>query len=188
MRREILALDIAGAPHSWLAKREAVQYYAANQVAWSAGRTEFVFRGGTQRASGARSVIRASSIIAIKGRNFIVRNFDQVPALTREMLFVRDRNVCAYCAQRFRFKDLEIEHIVPSSRGGESSWMNLVAACRACNCRKANRTPEEAGMKLHYVPYVPNRYEAFILENRRIRADQMEFLLQGVPRTSRLRA
>ena len=41
-------------------------------------------------------------------------------------------------------------------------------------------------MKLHYVPYVPNRYEAFILSNRKILADQMEFLLQGVPKSSRM--
>ena len=78
-----------------------------------------------------------------------------------------------------------MEHIVPSSKGGATSWMNLVAACKACNNRKANRTPEAAGMKLHYVPYVPNRYEAFILSNRKILADQMEFLLQGVPKSSR---
>jgi len=63
---------------------------------------------------------------------------------------------------------------------------NLVAACKACNNRKADRTPEAAGMKLHYVPYVPNRYEAFILSNRKILADQMEFLLQGVPKSSRM--
>ncbi|MEJ0034909.1 MAG: hypothetical protein WDO68_02285 [Gammaproteobacteria bacterium] len=66
--------------------------------------------------------------------------------------------------------------------------MNLVAACKACNNRKANRTPEAARMQLHYVPYVPNRYEAFILSNRKILADQTEFLLQGVPKNSRVHA
>jgi hypothetical protein len=93
-----------------------------------------------------------------------------------------------YCAQRFRLDQLDMEHIVPSSKGGEASWMNLVAACKACNHRKGDRTPEAAGMKLHYVPYVPNRYEAFILSNRKILADQMEFLLQGVPKSSRMHA
>ena len=51
---------------------------------------------------------------------------------------------------------------------------------------KANRSPERAGMPLLYVPYVPNRHEHFILRNRRILADQMEYLLAGVPKTSRL--
>lgn len=87
-----------------------------------------------------------------------------------------------------RFDQLDLEHIVPRSKGGEDSWTNLVTACKSCNNCKADRTPEAAGMKLHYVPYVPNRYEAFILSNRKILADQMEFLLQGVPRSSRLRA
>jgi len=73
-------------------------------------------------------------------------------------------------------------------KGGAASWMNLVTACKACNHRKADRTPEAAGMKLHYVPYVPNRYEAFILSNRKILADQMEFLLHGVPKSSRMHA
>ena len=147
---------------------------------------EFVLRGGTQRATGLQSVIRASSIIAIKGKDFIVRHFDHEPTLTKEMLLARDRHLCAYCAQSFRFGELDMEHIVPISKGGATSWMNLVAACKACNNRKANRTPEAAGMKLHYVPYVPNRYEAFILSNRKILADQMEFLLPGVPKSSRM--
>ena len=49
-----------------------------------------------------------------------------------------------------------MERIEPSSKGGESSRINLVAACKECNNRKADRRPEAAGMKLHYVPYVPN--------------------------------
>jgi HNH endonuclease len=187
MSPHILALDIAGAPHRWINVRDAAHYYATDTVAWAIGSNEFVLRGGTQRSTGMRSVIRASSIIAVKGRDFIVRHFDHAPTLTKEMLLARDRYICAYCAQRFRFDELDMEHIVPSSKGGTDSWMNLVAACKACNRRKANRTPEGAGMKLRYVPYIPNRHEAFILRNRRILGDQMEYLLLGVPKNSRLR-
>jgi 5-methylcytosine-specific restriction endonuclease McrA len=133
-------------------------------------------------------LIRASSIVAIKGKDFMVRHFDHVPTLTKEMLLARDRYTCAYCAKRFRFDQLDMEHIVPRSKGGAGSWMNLVAACKACNNRKADRTPEAAGMKLHYVPYRPNRYEGFILSNRKILIDQMEFLLLGVPKSSRVHA
>ena len=186
MSPHILALDVAGAPHRWINVRQAAHYYATDMIAWATGTNEFLLRGGVQRTTGIQSFIRASSIIAIKGKDFIVRNFDQVPTLTKEMLLARDRYVCAYCAQRFRFDQLDMEHIVPRSKGGEDSWTNLVAACKACNNRKANRTPEAARMKLHYVPYVPNRYEAFILSNRKILADQMEFLLHGVPRNSRM--
>lgn len=188
MSPQILALDVAGAPHRWINVRSAAHYYATDMIAWAIGTTEFLLRGGTQRSTGVQSQIVASSIIAIKGKDFIVRHFDQVPTLTKEMLLARDRYVCAYCAQRFRFDQLDMEHIVPSSKGGEDSWMNLVAACKACNNRKADRTPEAAGMKLSYVPYVPNRYEAFILSNRKILADQMEFLILGVPKNSRMHA
>jgi hypothetical protein len=187
MSPQILALDVAGAPHRWLTVRQAAHYYATKTVAWAAGQHEFVLRGGTQRSTGQQSLIRASSIIAIKGRDFIVRHFDHVPSLTKEMLLARDRYTCAYCAQRFKYEQLDLEHIVPKSKGGDDSWMNLVAACKACNHRKADRTPEAAGMKLHYIPYVPNRFEAFILSNRKILADQMEFLLMGVPKSSRMR-
>jgi HNH endonuclease len=187
MSPHILALDVAGAPHRWIHVRDAAHYYATDMIAWATGTHEFLLRGGTQRSTGLKSQIRASSIIAIKGRDFIVRHFDHVPTLTKEMLLARDRYLCAYCAQRFRFEQLDMEHIVPSSKGGEDSWMNLVTACKGCNNRKADRTPEAAGMNLHYVPYVPNRYEGFILSNRKILADQMEFLLQGVPKNSRMR-
>src|SRR3546814_5368592 len=66
---------------------------------------------------------------------------------------------------------------MPASRGGASIWENCVTACRSCNQRKDDRTPEEANMRLLAVPYIPNLAEYLILSNRRILADQMEFLL-----------
>ena len=85
-----------------------------------------------------------------------------------------------------RAADLTAEHVLPQSRGGSNRWANLVSACRPCNHRKGNRTPEEAGMALLYVPYTPSLHEGFILRNRRILADQMAFLMAGVPPHSRL--
>ena len=110
------------------------------------------------------------------------------PGLTNALLFARDRHLCAYCGEGHMSRDLSRDHVVPVSHGGRDSWTNSVTACKKCNIRKANRTPEQAGMPLIYVPYVPNRHEQFILRNRRILADQMEYLLAGVPRTSRLYA
>ena len=71
---------------------------------------------------------------------------------------------------------------------GIDTWMNVVTACRACNHRKSSRTPEQAGMPLLYTPYVPSLWEDFILRNRRILADQMEFLMAHIPKSSRLHA
>jgi hypothetical protein len=64
--------------------------------------------------------------------------------------------------------------------------MNVVTACRQCNGHKRNRLPQEAGMELLYAPYIPNKAEYLILTNRRIYADQMEFLRQHVSAHSRV--
>ncbi len=182
----ILALTKNGVPNRWIDLKEAAHYYASEQVLFERGTTEFLLRGGTNVMSGRRSEIRANSIIAIVGEDHKVRHFNKVPTVTKEMLLKRDRYTCAYCAETFKENLLDVEHIVPDSRGGAYSWMNLVIACKACNDRKSNRTPEEAGMKLHYVPYVPNLFEELILSGRKVLADQMEFLLSGVPKHSRL--
>jgi hypothetical protein len=76
--------------------------------------------------------------------------------------------------------------IIPFAQNGVDNWMNVVTACRSCNHRKGSRTPEQAHMSLLYAPYVPSLWEDFILRNRRILADQMEFLMAHVPRHSRL--
>ncbi len=70
-------------------------------------------------------------------------------------VFRRDRNSCGYCAG----PAATIDHVVPRSRGGTNSWANLVACCRACNQRKADRTPEEAGMPLLWEPTVPRHID-----------------------------
>ena len=71
--------------------RGAARYYATDMIAWAIGTNEFVLPDGTQRSTGIQSLIRASSIIVIKGKDCIVRNFDHVPTLTKEMLLARDR-------------------------------------------------------------------------------------------------
>lgn len=78
------------------------------------------------------------------------------PRFRKKVLFNRDNWSCQYCGEKLVWHNIEIEHIMPSSRGGATSWLNCVAACKPCNKRKANHTPEEAGMKLLSVPAVPN--------------------------------
>ena len=75
---------------------------------------------------------------------------------------------------------------MPLGQRGQDSWMNVVTACKACNHRKGNRTPEQAHMPLLYAPYIPSLWEDFILRNRRILADQMAFLATQLPKNSRL--
>ena len=183
---DILVLDVAGTPVRWVDHESAAGYYASGKVRWELGEDRTVLHGGISRLHGHRSTLEIAAIIAIDGPRWKVRGTEDRAPLSRTMVFARDRHVCAYCGGRFGPNTLEMEHVTPSSRGGRTIWQNVVSACRACNQRKGNRTPEAAGMPLLYVPYVPNRHEAFILANRRILADQMAFLLAGVPRHSRL--
>jgi hypothetical protein len=183
----ILTLDMHGIPHRWITWQHACYYYTKERIAWSLGETAFTIYGGISRLSGLRSQISAASIIAIKGKAMAIRAFNNVPPLNNRELFHRDRHLCAYCGDVFGSTRLTRDHITPFSRGGRDAWMNVVTACRSCNERKSDRTPEQAGMELLYAPYVPNRAEYLILTNRRILADQMQFLAQHVPAQSRLR-
>ncbi|MDP9046436.1 MAG: HNH endonuclease [Pseudomonadota bacterium] len=182
---EVLQLDVSGRPQAWISAKEAAVIYASEGIAWTLGDAFFVLRGGMQRRTGQQSRIEVHPIIAVKG-SVPSRAWRQTPALSNPKLFARDRGVCAYCGHRFRFEDLTREHIVPTSRGGHDTWMNCITACRPCNGRKGNRLPEELSMSLMYLPYVPSLHEDMILRGRKILADQMEFLLASVPRSSRL--
>ena len=182
----ILTLDTHGVPHRWITWQHACYYYAKNQVAWVLGERAFTVYGGLNRATGARSEITASSIIAVKGKAMAMKSFNQVPPLNNRELFHRDRQICAYCGTMLAISKLTRDHVKPFSRGGKDTWMNVVTACRACNEKKSDRTPELSGMELLYLPYVPNRAEYLILTNRRILVDQMDFLAQHVPAQSRL--
>ena len=182
---KVLKLSAQGLPQSWISLEQAVVNYAAGEVRWESGGEIAVFRGGHNAITGLQSVIRVNSIIGTRGVPNI-NPFNLRPGLTNSKLFARDRNVCAYCGGHFHESDLTREHIIPFAQNGVDNWMNVVTACRPCNHRKSHRTPEQAHMPLLFAPYVPSLWEDFILRNRRILADQMEFLMSHVPRSSRL--
>jgi 5-methylcytosine-specific restriction endonuclease McrA len=170
----ILKLDAGGLPVSWIRWQTAVTLYSRERVRWEAGEGRFIIHGGICARTGLRSSIEIGSIIAVadKSRRYV----RGTPLLTNRTLFQRDRNLCLYCGEMFPVSQLTRDHVYPASRGGDSVWENCVTACRDCNQRKDDRTPEESGMKLLAVPYTPNLAEYLILQNRRILADQMEFL------------
>jgi hypothetical protein len=184
---KVLKLSAQGLPQSWISLEHAVLHYAAEEVRWEAGAEVALFRGGTNAITGFVSEIRVNSIIGTKGVPNI-NPFDLRPGLTNQKLFSRDRNICAYCGGHFHEHELTREHIIPFAQNGRDHWMNVVTACKHCNHRKANRTPEQARMPLLYAPYIPSLWEDFILRNRRILADQMEFLMAHLPKHSRLHA
>lgn len=107
-----------------------------------------------------RSVVSASgtpfrlpSILLLK--EYV--DMERPVSLSRWNLFLAHAFRCAYCDREFPTSELTFEHVVPQSRGGRSTWTNLVPACEPCNHRKACRTPAEAKMPLVHPPYVPTR-------------------------------
>lgn len=169
---------------NWATVEDCILHRSKGHILWEVGDYEFTLRGGMQRVSGDRSTLSVRSIISVDGA--VIKDPKSITTVSRRKLFGRDRHTCAYCGQTYGNDDLSMDHIVPSSRGGANSWMNLVTACIWCNQKKNDLTPEEARMPLLYVPYVPNRYEAMILMNRKILSDQMDFLIRKVPKHSRL--
>lgn len=105
----------------------------------------------------------------IRSVNFEVRvprvlrllHYDRLPKqkvrLNRRNIFARDANLCQYCGKKFATSELSLDHVLPTCRGGETSWENLVCACVRCNVKKGGRTPQEAGMKLIKKPIRPKR-------------------------------
>lgn len=182
----ILQLDVAGNPCRWMTYEDAAYYKAKDLIAWTYGSDEFTIYGGTSRLTGEQSSMDLSTIIAVKGE-IGDKGLFRTPTLTNRALFRRDHHICAYCGNTFHQDVLTRDHVHPTSKGGPDVWNNVVTACGNCNKEKDDRTPEQAGMKLLYVPYTPNRAEYLILMNRTILADQMDFLMSRVPANSRLR-
>jgi len=102
----------------------------------------------------------------------VLTRYDRLPVrsvpLSRRNLFKRDEYTCQYCGDRPGSEELTIDHVLPRSRGGVSSWANCVLACVECNKRKANRTPSEARMPLRGVPVRPKWQPSYASRLNRI--------------------
>lgn len=185
MDTPILAVDRAYTPDRWIDAATALNLYSRGVVRESFGELALRLRGGINAKTGKQSILEVGSILVVDTKGWLVKDFNYAP-LERELLFKRDRHVCAYCGETFKFSQLTLDHVVPVCQGGRDLWSNLVSACKRCNQAKSGRTPEQAHMELLYVPYRPNRYEWLILKGRNVLSDQMEFLKAGVPKNSRL--
>jgi 5-methylcytosine-specific restriction endonuclease McrA len=119
-------------------------------------------------------------------RVLLLHDYNRVPRaplrLSRRHVYMRDGYTCQYCGKKPGVKELNLDHVLPRSRGGRSSWENLVTSCRPCNLRKGWATPDEAGMLLSRLPVRPSWSMALSLAAQRRRFVEWEpFLASLVP-------
>jgi 5-methylcytosine-specific restriction endonuclease McrA len=92
-------------------------------------------------------------------RVILLTAYDRVPKrrvrFSRHNIFARDKNTCQYCGKKFPRADLNLDHVIPRSQGGSSSWGNVVCSCHQCNRKKGGKTPEQARIKLISQPKRP---------------------------------
>ena len=187
LTQHVLRTNEAGVPLEWINYQTAVKFHCLGHIAYSLGTPLYVIHGGVNARSGQRSEIAVNSIIATHSSHFRrTMQRDYQPPLNNHTLFQRDNHLCLYCGKHWRHSDLSRDHVTPISQGGEDCWSNVVTACRRCNNYKADATPEQAGMELLAIPFIPNHAEYVFLQGRRILADQMAFLRAHFPRKSPL--
>jgi 5-methylcytosine-specific restriction endonuclease McrA len=93
--------------------------------------------------------------------------------ITRRAVFARDDWTCQYCGSR---ANLTVDHVVPRSKGGTSSWDNIVASCAPCNRRKGNASPRQAGMSLSRAPGTPSPHVFIQVASPRIPTAWLQYL------------
>jgi len=139
--RSALVLNATYEPLSIVSSRRAICLILSDKA-------EIVEDDGTQVHSERLSV---ASPIVIRLRYVVKVPYHRNSSMSRRAVFARDNHRCGYCGAHAD----SIDHVMPRSRGGTNVWENVIAACRGCNLRKRDRTPEEAGMNLVNIPRAP---------------------------------
>ena len=122
-------------------------------------------RDGELFIQAVRFRLRVPEVVTLTG-------YDELPAtsvtFSRRNIYKRDHYTCQYCGHQPGSEDLTIDHVVPRAQGGESRWDNCVLACVTCNKRKADRTPEQAAMRLRKRPVQPTWNPLYAAHEQRI--------------------
>ena len=106
-------------------------------------------------------------------RVIVLVTYDHLPKrgvrFSRINIILRDRHICQYCNKKFPRNRLNLDHVIPRSRGGLTTWENVATSCHDCNRRKGGKSPKEAGMKLIQQPSKPASVPFFDLSQHSIR-------------------
>lgn len=175
----ILAVDKGGRPAEWINWQKAVSHYIGGDVMWTVGDPAIVLHGGVNKL-GVQSALDLHPVIALGGADASLYEKASI-SLSNQALFARDRHICLYCGIQYHKSYLSRDHVVPQARGGPDVWENVVTSCKPCNHRKACKTPEEASLELLALPFAPSHIEGLLLSNKRVLADQMDYLMAQRP-------
>jgi 5-methylcytosine-specific restriction endonuclease McrA len=133
-------------------------YFPVRIVTWQkamillfTGRAEMVTEYSDKKIQGVGSCFSLPKILRLYARH----KSDRKVRFSRHNIFWRDSNTCQYCHHIFLPSKLTLDHVLPQSRGGKTSWENVVSACAPCNTKKSNKLPHEANMKLKKKPIRP---------------------------------
>ena len=149
-------------------------YTFLNTVSWRrgvvlslSGRTEVLkYADKVLHRSDGSEILVPLVLRLIKVIRMIYRN--RVPYSKRNIM-ARDRHECVYCGSR---EELTIDHVIPASRGGKTNFENCVTACKPCNNKKNDRTPNEAKMFMRKHPYAPTISEFFRMKMKQLGVDK----------------
>ena len=118
-----------------------------------------IFSGKAEVVETSDMVVRSPSLEidlpSVIRMVYYVKKPRMLVPMSRGNIFMRDKYTCQYCGRTRKPAELTLDHIIPKSMGGDTCWENLVTACRRCNSKKGNRTPEQAGMRMRTTPRAP---------------------------------
>lgn len=165
-----LALNASFEPLTIVAPRRAVRLVLD-------GKAEILEQDGDRRFRSERDYVPCPAVIRLVRYVHVPRRFRR--QVTNTFLFARDEYTCQYCGRhRSELRGRQFltrDHVLPVSRGGVNDWENVVTCCSACNNRKANRLPREAGLVLRGVPREPN-YVHLVWVVRRVTTLQAKYI------------
>ena len=132
----------------------------------------FDFESWSELAAAAhQDVIRTVTRRIRIPRVIVLLTYEHLPKarvrFSRFNIYARDDSTCQYCGRRLPRSELNLDHVIPRSRGGSTTWENVVCSCVACNLRKGGRSPDEAGLRLRRAPSRPRWTPVFRSATRR---------------------
>ncbi len=168
------ALKLLCLGHAQVVQTEGEARYQTHDIG------SWVEYSGEAPSSLAKDLIRSVKVALCAPKIIVLGIYDRLPRkevkFTRQNVFLRDKHTCQYCGKHFIERELNLDHVHPRGKGGETSWENIVTSCIPCNTRKANRLPREVGMRLLNEPRVPKWRPLFGLKEQASEQAWQEFI------------